>query len=90
MALSLHGPAGSRRTLKRIVASIHLVPDGYVAVPYLGFGTSSDEGVQLLEVAGLLAELPDVNFPHYVVGTTPGAGAVVREGTQVKIQVGDG
>jgi hypothetical protein len=35
-----------------------------------------------------VTELPDVNFPHYVVGTKPRAVAVVGVGDTVKLLVG--
>ena len=88
--LDLHGPTGSRRVLRQVAGSLSRIPEGYTAVPYLGFGESDAQGVAALEAAGLEADLPDVNFPHYVTGTTPTAGTVVPMGSIVEIQIGDG
>ena len=66
------------------------LPDGLVAVPYVPFGASDREIVGLLRAAGLEADVPDVDWPHYVIGVDPPAGTVVPLGSKVQVQIGDG
>ena len=61
-----------------------------VAVPYVPFGASDREIVGLLRAAGLEADVPDVDWPHYVIGVDPPAGTVVPLGSKVQVQIGDG
>jgi len=59
-------------------------------VPAFTLGTSVDTVVVMLEQAGLVAEVPDVDDPHYAVATDPAAGVEVPIGTTVSVLVGDG
>jgi len=59
-------------------------------VPAFTLGTSVDTVVVMLEQAGLVAEVPDVDYPHYAVATDPAAGVEVPVGTTVTVLVGDG
>lgn len=59
-------------------------------VPTIEYGTSVDEAMAQLERAGLCGHSPDVNFPHYVIGTKPAAGSMVDRGTRVALLIGDG
>ena len=40
--------------------------------------------------ASLCGQPPDVDFPHYVIGTEPAAGSIVERGTRVTLLIGDG
>jgi hypothetical protein len=87
--LTVHGPA-ARATVLSIRNSLQVLPKGYTSVPFIKFGSSDAEAAQILHRAGLTAELPDVDFPHYVTGTAPTAGSVVRAGSSVRVIPGDG
>jgi len=82
-------PAG-RETILAIRDSIQILPEGYTSVPFIRFGTSDADAAQVLQEAGLEAELPDVDWPHYVVATDPVAGSVVPIGSTVRLIPGDG
>lgn len=70
--------------------SVTRLPDGLSTVPFIEHGRSLEEAQEQLAGAGLTAEVPDVDFPYYVVGTVPPAGSVVEEGTEVGLEIGDG
>lgn len=80
----------AQRELEALHASATTVPDGWVAVPPISYGASDEDGVRLLEAAGLVGVRPEVDWPHYVVGTEPAAGSVVAEGSEVALVPGDG
>lgn len=82
-------PAG-RETILAIRNSIQVLPEGYASVPFIRFGTSDADAAQVLQEAGLEAELPDVDWPHYVIATGPSAGSVVPVGSTVQLIPGDG
>lgn len=79
-----------RRYVQGLRASVTRVPSGYTMVPIVRYGRSDATAVRLLEAAGLTAEVPDVDFPHYVTGTVPPAGTPVPAGAVVRLTVGDG
>jgi len=66
------------------------LPDDRTTVPYVPFGASDAEIVRLLEAAGLVAQVPDVDWPHYVTGVDPVAGTELPVGAEVEILIGDG
>lgn len=70
--------------------SLTALPAGLVTVPAVRCGVSDAAAIRQLTAAGLVAAVPDVDFPHYVTGTLPPAGSVVQEGASVELQVGDG
>jgi hypothetical protein len=73
-----------------LLGSATPVPEGWVTVPAISYGASDGEGVRILEDAGLVGVPPDVDWPHYVVGTDPATGSVVAEGSEVALVPGDG
>lgn len=66
------------------------LPDDRTTVPYVPYGASDAEVVRLVEAAGLVAVVPDVDWPHYVTGVDPPAGTVVPLGSEVELRIGDG
>jgi hypothetical protein len=78
------------RFVERLRDSLRRVAPGYVTVPAISFGRSSEAAVKRLEAAGLVAEVPDVDFPYYVTGTDPAAGTPVPAGSTVGLEIGDG
>lgn len=87
--LTVRGPA-ARETIISIRDSIRVLPEGFTSVPFIKFGTSDADAAQTLREAGLEAELPDVDWPHYVIATEPGAGSVVQTGSTIRLIAGDG
>lgn len=83
------GPS-ARETILAIRDSIQILPEGYASVPFIGYGTSDADAAQVLQDAGLEAEPPDVDWPHYVISTEPVAGSVVPVGSKVELIPGDG
>ena len=73
-----------------VLGTLQLLPEGYVAVPFIGYGESGGEARRAIEAAGLIARLPEDGPPYYVVGLEPAAGSVVRTGTSVTLLGGDG
>jgi hypothetical protein len=72
-------------------AAVHeTTASGSTKVPAIKYGTSVDDAMARLERAGLCGQPPNVDFPHYVIGTKPSAGSVVERGTQVALLIGDG
>lgn len=80
----------ARRELEALLGSATTVPEGWVTVPAISYGAGDGEGVRILEDAGLVGVPPDVDWPHYVVGTDPATGSVVAEGSEVALLPGDG
>ncbi|MFC6044115.1 PASTA domain-containing protein [Nocardioides hankookensis] len=74
----------------RLMRSVTLLPAGLTTVPAIGAGTAVQQALGLIEEAGLVGRAPQVDFPHYVTGTAPAAGRVVRAGATVRLTVGDG
>lgn len=70
--------------------SVTRVPDGYTTVPAIAYGTSMEDAKRQLAEAGLSAQSPDVDFPHYATGSQPEPGTVVADGTTVELTIGDG
>ena len=66
------------------------LPEGRAEVPYVPVGASDAEIVRLLDAAGLVARVPDVDWPHYVTGVDPPAGTKLPVGAEVEVQIGDG
>lgn len=87
--VGVYGPA-AQETILAIRDSIQVLPEGYTSVPFIRLGTSDADATQILGDAGLEAELPDVDWPHYVVATEPVAGSVVETGSTVRLVPGDG
>jgi hypothetical protein len=79
-----------RRELAALVGSATTVPAGWLTVPAISYGAGDGEGVRILEEAGLVGVTPDVDWPHYVIGTDPPTGSVVAEGSEVALVPGDG
>jgi hypothetical protein len=72
-------------------AAVHeTTASGSTKVPAIKYGTSVDDAMAHLERAGLCGQSPNVDFPHYVIGTKPAAGSVVERGAQVALLIGDG
>jgi hypothetical protein len=82
--------ADAGRELRALLDSATATPDGWTTVPAVDHGASDADAVEVLDDAGLVAVPPDVDWPHYVVGTEPAVGSVVREGSQVVLVPGDG
>lgn len=82
-------PAG-RQTILAIRDSIQILPEGYASVPFIQVGTSDADAAKVLQEAGLDAEPPEVDWPHYVIATEPSAGSVVPVGSTVQLIPGDG
>ncbi|GAA1478725.1 hypothetical protein GCM10009623_31710 [Nocardioides aestuarii] len=80
----------AQRELEALLASATAVPQGWVTVPAISYGASDGESVRILEGAGLVGVPPDVDGPHYVVGTDPAVGSLVVEGSEVALVPGDG
>ena len=59
-------------------------------VPRIEYGTSVDDAMRVLEEAGLRGTEPEVDWPHYVIGTDPEAGTSVPVGSEVRLEIGDG
>ncbi len=79
-----------RRFVRAVRDSVRGVPEGYATVPAIAYGTSVERAQTRLAAAGLSGRAPKVPFPHYVIGTLPAAGTVVRQGTSVALTIGDG
>lgn len=79
-----------RKQLEALLDSTTTVAQGWVTVPAITYGASDGEGVRILEDTGLVGVPPDVDWPHYVVGTEPATGSVVAEGSEVALLPGDG
>ena len=77
-------------TVRRIFESVTRLPAGQTTVPLIPYGIPVSGAERLLTDAGLVARAPDVNFPHYAIGTEPPEGTVAPVGTVVDITVGDG
>lgn len=75
----------------RVCARVNDVPTPRTTtVPKIRYGTSVDDAMARLARAGLCGQPPDVDFPHYVIGTRPAAGSIVERGTRVALLIGDG
>lgn len=85
----VHGAAAEREA-RAIRQSLRLVPDGWTSVPPIAFGTSDEGALALLDEAGLDGRIPEVDWPHYVTGSSPPPGAVVERGSVVDLTIGDG
>jgi hypothetical protein len=70
--------------------SVTRVSDGYTTVPAIAYGTSVADAKSELAEAGLSGRSPDVESPHYAIGSQPEAGAVVEDGTTIELTIGDG
>lgn len=80
----------ARQEVRAIGHSLSLVPDGWTSVPPIPFGTSDEDALALLGEAGLEGRVPDVDWPHYVTGSSPPPGTVIEEGSVVDLTIGDG
>ncbi|WP_122817755.1 PASTA domain-containing protein [Nocardioides pantholopis] len=89
-ALLVSAGDGSHRRAMRVAGSLRRLPEGYTAVPFVEYGASVRAATRTLSRAGLVATSPDVDFPHYAIGTDPAAGTVVGVGEQVAVRIGDG
>ncbi len=83
-------PQPQPRTTQGCAALPETSVRGSTKVPAIKYGTSVDSAMVKLERAGLCGQFPDVDFPHYVIGTKPAAGSMVERGTQVVLLIGDG
>jgi hypothetical protein len=61
-----------------------------VTVPRIRPYVSVERAKRELARVGLVGESPDVNFPHYFVGTEPTSGTEVEVGSTVQLIIGDG
>jgi len=84
-----HGD-GARSQVATIRRSLMPVPDGWTSVPPIPFGTSDEDALALLEESDLEGRIPEVDWPHYVTGSSPPPGAVVEDGSVVDLTIGDG
>lgn len=82
--------SAGRETILAIRDSIQILPEGYASVPFIRVGTSDADAARVLQEAGLEAEPPEVDWPHYVIATEPSAGSVVPVGSTVQLIPGDG
>lgn len=87
--ITARGPA-ARDTIRGIRDSVRAIPDGYVAVPFIEFGTSVEDAGKMLGEVGLEAKRPQVDWPHYVTATEPEAGSVVPIASTIRLIPGDG
>jgi hypothetical protein len=87
--VTFRGPHAERELLA-LLDSATTVPDGWTTVPAVEYGASDAAAVEVLTDAGLVGVPPDVDWPHYVVGTEPSLGSVVAEGSEVALVPGDG
>jgi hypothetical protein len=82
--------AHPRAAVRRIRDSLAQLPVGWTTVPFVTYGASDDGAVNAMTAVGLLPVLPDVDSPHYVVGSDPFGGSPVEVGAEVRVLVGDG
>ena len=78
------------RAAQGCAAVVEATASGSTKVPAIKYGTSVDDAMSQLERAGLCGQPPDVDFPHYVIGTKPPAGSIVERGTRIALLIGDG
>jgi len=81
---------GATRQIEAMRKSIRTIPAGYSAVPLIHFGWSVEKATQQLHAAGLRAESPSVDWPHYVTETVPEVGTLLKRGAVVELSIGDG
>jgi hypothetical protein len=87
--VTLRGP-GAQRELLALLDSASTAPDGWTTVPAVEYGADDDAAVEVLAEAGLVGVPPDVEWPHYVIGTEPAVGSLIAEGSEVALVPGDG
>lgn len=76
--------------VRQIRDSLQLLPEGWTTVPLIEYGADDEAAAKILRDAGLKPVLPDVEWPHYVTGTVPEMGSVLRVGSEVELIPGDG
>jgi PASTA domain len=85
-----HGPQGFPLQAHVCGSVDDTATRGTTRVPRIKYGSSVDDAMSRLERASLCGQPPDVDFPHYVIGTEPAAGSIVERGTRVTLLIGDG
>jgi hypothetical protein len=90
LAITVTGRDENRASIDEVIDSIRPIPAGHVSVPPVPTGVSMEIADSLLTDLGLTVDTPSPSPAFYVTGTMPAAGEVVRDGTTVRVTVGDG
>ena len=85
-----HTPPPGHGHAQEVRHSGDLTASETTTVPAIKYGTSVKDALQQLARAGLCADAPNLDYPHYVTGANPSAGTDAKRGSLITLMVGDG